>query len=200
MEIRTLKPADIDRVAQVERTAWGDMAATPDTIRKRARVFEDGSIVAVQDGEIQGYAAAQLTRHLSTGTWAEQTDDGALAASHVPDGRLAYGVSMSAMPGVKGEGVAFHVVAHYARIFLGTGRCSALCVGSRLPGFARWKKRNGSDAALADYVQPSDDGRPRDPELRLYASNGFNVLWELPDYFPDAESLNHGAMVIRTTL
>lgn len=197
MEIREMAADDIDQVAHVETVAWGDMAATPDIIAARARVFGEGSLVAVQDGQIVGYAAAQLTDQISTKSWAVQTDNGTLERTHEPDGRLAYGVSMSALPGVSGEGVAFHVIAHYTRIFLGTGRCSALCVGSRLPGFARWVKKQGHDSTLANYVRLAPNGRPKDPELRLYAANGFRVLWELPGYFPDRDSMDHGAMVIR---
>lgn len=198
MEIRTIEPTDVDAVAEVERIAWGDAAASAETIATRADVFPEGSIVAVEDGKIVGYAAAQLTAQISTKSWAEQTDNGEIRASHVPEGRLAYGVSMSALPGVSGEGVAAHVIAYYTDAFLGSGRCSALCLGSRLPGFSRWSARAENSGDLGEYVLPTPDGRVRDPELRLYAKNGFQVLWELPEYFPDPESCDHGAMIVRT--
>lgn len=198
MEIREMVPGDIDQVVQIEKVAWGDRAATRDIIGVRADVFGCGSLVAVQTGKIVGYAAAQLTDHISTHSWAKQTDNGMLEQTHRPYGRLAYGVSMSASPGVRGEGVAFHVIAHYTKIFLDSGRCSALCVGSRLPGFARWTEKNGQSGALTSYVQSMPDGRPKDPELRLYAASGFRILWELPYYFPDQASMDHGAMVIRS--
>ena len=198
MEIRKIEPEDLDAVLDVERTAWGESAATRQSVVARAAAFHEGSIVAVLNGQIVGYAAAQLTDKISTGTWAEQTDDGNISNTHVPDGRLAYGVSMSALPGISGEGVAHHVVAHYADIFLTSGRCSALCLGSRLPGYARWVRLPDTSGNLDDYVKLQHNGRVRDPELRLYASNGFDVLWSLPGYFPDAASLDHGAMVVRT--
>ena len=198
MEIREMVPDDIDQVVHVEKVAWGMMAAPAEIVAARANIFGDGSIVAVQDGKIVGYAAAQLTDQVSTKSWGAQTDSGLLRRTHTPNGRLAYGVSMSALPGVSGDGVAFHVIAHYAKIFLKTGRCSALCLGSRLPGLARWVENHDQDSSLASYVQPASNGRPKDPELRLYAANGFRVLWELPNYFPDKASIDHGAMVIRT--
>lgn len=198
MEIRNLEPGDLDTVAEVERIAWGEGAASRETIKTRAEVFPDGSIVAVDEGRIVGYAAAQLTAQISTKSWAEQTDNGEIRGSHVPEGRLAYGVSMSALPGISGEGVARYVIAHYTNIFLGTGRCSALCLGSRLPGFSRWSARQDNSGDLGEYVLPTPEGRVRDPELRLYAKNGFNVLWELPEYFPDPDSCDHGAMIVRT--
>lgn len=196
MEVRTLRPSDVPVVAEVERIAWGEQGATPDVIAKRAEVFEKGSIVVVKDDVIVGYAASQLTDKISTGSWSAQTDDGQIAGSHVPGGSLAYGVSMSARPGLSGKGVAYHVIAYYADMYLGGG-CQALCVGSRVPGFAKWHAAN-PDMSLQDYLKPMDDGRSRDPEIRLYNSGDFRVLWGLPDYYPDNKSEGHGAMMIRT--
>lgn len=196
MKVRTIRPADVAEVAEVEAIAWGPNAATPETIARRASVFEKGSIVVLEGEQIVGYAASQLTDHISTASWGTQTDDGQIEGSHSPDGAIAYGVSMSARPGVSGKGVAHHVIAEYTRMYLGGG-CRAMCVGSRVPGFARWRESH-PEAALRDYVQPGQDGRFRDPELRLYAGNGFNLLWEMPDYYPDDKSAGHGAMMIRT--
>ena len=200
MHIRTMEPRDLEEVAKVEQVAWGPQAASPETIAARAETFAAGSIVAIQNGRIVGYAASQLRKHISTGTWAEQTDDGTIRRSHAPNGRLAYGVSMSALPGLGGESVAQHVIKHYAELYLASGYASALCVGSRLPGLARWNAAQQCETPLADYVHLESGNRPRDPELRLYAASGFSVLWPLPGYFPDEASLGHGAMMVRSTL
>lgn len=196
MHVRTIRPSDIAEVAQVEAIAWGENAASPQTIARRAEVFEQGSIVVIEGDQIVGYAASQLTDYISTSSWADQTGDGTIEATHCPEGAIAYGVSMSARPGVSGKGVAHHVIAEYTRMYLGGG-CRAMCVGSRVPGFARWLEAH-PNAQLKDYVQPAQDGRFRDPELRLYAGNGFGLLWEMPDYYPDDKSAGHGAMMIRT--
>lgn len=197
MKVRTIRPGDVAEVAEVEAIAWGPNAATPETIARRASVFEKGSIVVLDGDRIIGYAASQLTDSISTASWDVQTDDGQIEASHRPDGAIAYGVSMSARPGVSGKGVAHHVIEEYTRMYLGSG-CRAMCVGSRVPGFAKWSKTQ-ADACLKSYVQPGQDGRFRDPELRLYAGNGFDLLWEMPGYYPDEKSGGHGAMMIRTT-
>jgi len=196
MKVRPLEPQDVCLAAEVEQVAWGDAAASMETIAGRARVFAPGSIVVEQDGRVVGYAAAQLTDHLSTLSWADQTDEGRIAQTHIPDGKLAYGVSMSARPGVGGAGVAAEVVGYYAKLFLGGG-CRALCVGSRLPGYRRWAQ-DRTDAALGTYLSRGESGEPRDPEMRLYARLGFRLLWEMPGYYPDPESGGHGAMMVRT--
>lgn len=197
MHIRTLNPNDLDIVLEIEQFAWGDSAASAEMLTARAAAFEAGSIVAVHEGRTVGYAAAQLTDHLSTKPWAVQTGGGTVTSTHRPEGRLAYGVSMSALPGIQGKSVAYHVIEYYADLFLGTGRCDALCVGSRVPGFARWAARPETSGRLADYLNLLANGRPCDPELRLYAANGFELIWGLPNYFPDTKSQNHGAMMLR---
>lgn len=196
MKVRTMRPEDIAEVAEVEKIAWGPLAASVETIVRRAAVFEKGSIVVIEKGRIVGYAASQLTDQISTKSWDVQTDFGQIAESHTPEGAIAYGVSMSARPGVSGKGVAHHVIDAYSKMYLGGG-CRAMCVGSRVPGFAKWLRSN-KDGKLPDYVSRQTDGRFRDPELRLYAANGFDLLWDMPDYFPDEKSAGHGAMMIRT--
>lgn len=198
MKVRTIRPCDVREVAEVEAIAWGENAATAETIARRASVFEKGSIVVCDGDTIVGYAASQLTDKVSTESWSTQTDAGLIEASHTPGGAIAYGVSMSARPGVSGKGVAFHVIRYYADMYLGGG-CRALCVGSRVPGYARWSAAN-TNRGLQDYLTPGDDGRFRDPELRLYASNGFQFLWAMPGYYPDEKSGGHGAMLIRNQL
>ncbi|MFY0596294.1 MAG: hypothetical protein JXQ85_07685 [Cognatishimia sp.] len=198
MIVRTMCPKDIAEVAEVEKIAWGPLAASKETIAQRSAVFEKGSIVVIEKGQVVGYAASQLTDHISTKSWDAQTDCGQIAQSHRPEGAIAYGVSMSARPGVSGKGVAHHVIDAYTKMYLGGG-CRAMCVGSRVPGFVKWIRHN-QDGNLTDYVVPQTDGRFRDPELRLYAANGFNLLWDMPDYFPDEKSAGHGAMMIRTQM
>lgn len=191
-----MKPEDIDQVVQVEQTAWGDAAATPGQIKQRASVFPEGSIVAEdQNGKIIGYAAAQLVNSISTKSWNEQTDNGCIINTHDPDGQIAYGVSMSALPEAANYGVGAHVIAHYHDIFIKSKRCSILCLGSRLPGFKRFQEKQKE--GIKTYLASTSGGYSRDPELRLYQKNGFQLLWEIPDYFNDPDSLDYGAMIVR---
>lgn len=196
MDIRKFEINDLDAVVEIEKKAWASNSASVDMIKTRANVFPDGSIVAIKDNRIVGYAAAQLVNHISTGTWANQTDGGQIARTHSDEGKIAYGVNMSALPVAASESVAEHVIGHYYDIFIGSGRCELLCLGSRLPGYAKWIK-NGNGSRLSEYLKPQDNGRVRDPELYLYQKHGFGVLWGLPEYFPDVSSANAGAMVYR---
>ena len=194
--IRTMKTEDISQVQKIEQIAWGDAAATVDQIKQRSSVFPEGSIVAEDDKvKIIGYASAQLVQSISTKSWEQQTDNGYITNTHDPDGQIAYGVGMSALPEGAHYGGGAHVIAHYHDIFIKSKRCSILCLGSRLPGFERWNKKHQGDIKM--YLTQNSGSYSQDPELRLYQKNGFQLLWEIPNYFDDPSSLDYGAMIVR---
>ncbi len=196
MIIRTMNEQDIEQVNGIERVAWGDSAATLDQISERMRVFPEGSVVAqTSDGKLIGYASSQLVNQISNKSWDLQTDSGTIKATHFETGTIAYGVSMSALPEGAKYSVGAAIIQHYYDIFIKSKRCSVLCLGSRLPGFKRWQLENNGD--IKQYLAQSFGGFSRDPELRLYQKNGFQLLWEIPDYYPDVDSDNYGAMIVQ---
>ena len=196
MLIRTMKIEDIAAVVGIERVAWGESAATVEQIRLRAQTFAEGSIVA-QDasGKLVGYASSQLVDQISTKTWAAQTDGGNISKTHIPTGNIAYGVSMSALPEAANHSIGSLIIKYYYQIYVASGRCSLLCLGSRLPGFKRW--RSETQGNIKTYLAETFNGYSRDPELRLYQKNGFELLWEIEDYYPDEQSHNFGAMIVQ---
>jgi len=191
-----MKIEDIEAVANIERVAWGESAATLEQISMRARTFAEGSIVA-QDatGKLVGYASSQLVDQISTKTWAAQTDEGTISSTHTPSGSIAYGVSMSALPEAANYSIGSLIIRHYHQIYIASGRCSLLCLGSRLPGFKRWHRE--TQGTIKKYLAQTFNGYSRDPELRLYQKNGFQLLWEIEDYYPDEDSRNFGAMIVQ---
>lgn len=196
MNIRQMKISDITQVQSIEQTAWGDSAATYEQIKKRFKIFPTGSVVIENEaGKLVGYAAAQLVNEISTKSWAEQTDNGFITHTHVPKGQIAYGVSMSALPEGAKYGVGSIVIQHYYEIFISSGLCSVLCLGSRLPGYSKWYEKNQGN--IKSYLSHATSGFSRDPELRLYQKNGFQLLWEIEGYYPDRDSLDYGAMIVQ---
>ena len=196
MKIRTINEDDIREVADIEQRVWGEEGATADQIAARMNTFPLGSIVAeLPNGELAGYAVAQFVSHISTGSWADQTDNGMIAKTHRPDGAIAYGVNMSVPPEGARYGISGAVINYYYDEFITKGKCSLLCLGSRLPGYRRWHEKYGG--SIRNYLSLTSKGLSIDPELRLYQKNGFRLLWSIPDYFPDNASMNYGAMIGR---
>ncbi|MEH6444295.1 MAG: hypothetical protein V7784_10380 [Oceanospirillaceae bacterium] len=196
MIIRTMTEQDIEKVNAIEKTAWGDSAATFNQIRERMEIFPEGSIVAeIKTGKLIGYASSQLVNQISNKSWAAQTDNGTIKQTHLDGGSIAYGVSMSALPEGAKYSVGAAIIQHYYNIFIKSKRCSVLCLGSRLPGFNRWQLENKGD--IKQYLEQSFGGYSRDPELRLYQKNGFQLLWEISNYYPDTASQDYGAMIVQ---
>lgn len=194
MHIRTMKMSDIEAVIAIENQVWGAGGASAGQIRSRQEICPEGSVVAEHiNGEIAGYAAAQRISSLGQQTWAQVTDNGTLRTTHVPDGPIAFGVGMSVLPQAARFGVSGLIIQHYARTFIAEGGCQLMTLGSRLPGYARWKEQHGG--SVQAYLDTSRRGRSVDPELCLYQKAGFGLLWPVRSYFPDPASLDWGAII-----
>lgn len=197
MLIVPITQTDIQEVAALEAQVWGEAAASPGRIRSRADVFPDGSLIArLPSGSLAGYVVVQRVSHISTGSWTEQTDGGLIAATHRPDGGLLYGVNLSVLPEGAKHGVSRALIDYCYETFVRSGPCAGICLGSRVPGFARWAKQNSPN--IRQYLSLRSGEFSRDPELRIYQRNGFRLLWALDQYFEDPDSLNYGAMIVRT--
>jgi hypothetical protein len=195
--IRNFQTQDLAAVLALEHAVWGEGAAGREQILSRHAVFAIGSVVVADDaGRIVGYAAAQKVDALSMNDWNAQTDRGLIAATHRPQGAIAYGVGMSALPEAAHVGAARMIIAHYHDIFLVAGACRLLSLGARAPGYARWRA-GSSGRNFGEYLATARNGYAIDPELRLYQKNGFRMCWPLPGYFPDSDSEDYGVMIVR---
>lgn len=198
MIIREMQLCDTQSIIEIEKRAWDDNAATQEQIIERHKTFSNGSIVAEDSqGKVIGYAVVQLVNHISTKPWSIQTDNGRIKTTHKPLGKIVYGVNMSSLPEAakEGDGFGANVISYCLETFLRTDNCHAICLGSRLPGYQKWKQR--SHLSIDEYLKIKRGRYSRDRELRLYQKNGFQFLWKLDDYYPDPESMNYGAMIIQ---
>lgn len=195
MLIRQFQEKDLNAVCEIERIAWGsEGAAKAEQILNRARICPEGSIVAEHlNGEVVGYAAAQRVARLSTASWDEVTDNGHLQRSHVANGPIAFGVGMSVLPSAARFGVSGAIIRTYAQTFVRDGGCHLLALGSRLPGFRRWRQQYGG--SVQQYLDLQRKGFSVDPELCLYEKAGFRLMWPVAQYYPDPESENWGAII-----
>ena len=71
--------------------------------------------------------------------------------------------------------------------------------GAVLPGYRRYRERQGALDAY-DYCMTRRGNHPVDPLLAMYEAIGFFVRDRdhvVAEYFPDDDSMNHGAIVVR---
>jgi len=196
MKIRKLVSGDVAKLVLLEQEVWGGDGASEEQIVSRAEVFPDGSLVAELDsGTLIGYAVVQRVDAISTKSWAEQTDEGLLIGTHRLNGKILYGVNLSVVAQGSKYGVSGAFIEYCISTFVTTGNCNALCLGSRLPGFARWRSKTGGK--IRDYLGRKNKGYFCDPELKIYQKHGFSFLWEMENYFIDPDSCDYGAMIVR---
>jgi hypothetical protein len=124
----------------------------------------------------------------NTQDWEEMSGHGTLA-THQPSGDCAFGLDLSVRPDAGNKagddliekGILCCVVLENRRgVFL----------GSRVPSY----RKRAHCWTIEEHVF-GKDGRTRDPEIRLYQSEGFQVVKIVPGYMEDPESLNYGVLM-----
>lgn len=193
-------------MVQVEEEAWKDPAhrATASMFASRISTYRAGVFVAEFDGRIVGHAALQKVDpdHFDQGfTWERLTDSGFIARSHNPLGQALYGVNLSVSPKAPPGTIGF--LMSRAKLLCITIGALGIYVSPRIPSLRRFLEKQpggiegGRDdliRAANDYVSMTHKGELRDPELRMYARGGAQIVRVLPDFFPDNDSLNFGAL------
>ncbi len=204
MEIRLAKSEDLDGIMAIEEEAFAKAGygtiATYELMQERITLCNTGVpgwfYVAVQNGEVEGYAVYQPTRQMpdQCTTWELSTDNGTLKNTFDPKGETVFGVSIGTKEGAP---------AHTADMLLRAAIEACISSGkkrfmfcSRLPGFQDVALRG---VAPEEYWQLKDEsGAPKDWLLKYF----HDVLGVFPcrflrnGYVPDIESGGHAALVV----
>jgi hypothetical protein len=192
---------EIEKIVQLETAVWGENGAGADKISARLNIFPAGSYIAENknSGEIVGYVCFQQVgdlREQDNLTWFDITDEGFTTKSHQPNGEYLYGISLSVHYSMNGKKLAQALIAQ-AFLFMFTFNKKGYFVGSRIPMFKRYRIQYPQTTA-ADYVKiRRENGNLYDYELHMYHAIGLNpiVAKVLPDFFPDPDSENYGALL-----
>lgn len=192
---------EIDRIAILEQAVWGDNGADANKIESRLIVFPEGSYVAedIKTKKIVGYVCFQQVADLrkqDSLSWSSITDDGLTTRSHQPDGEYLYGISLSVHYSMNGKKLS-NALGAQTYLYMLANKKKGFFVGSRIPMFKGYRKEH-PDTTAEEYVKlRKENGDLYDYELRLYHKISFvpTVAKVLPDFFPDEDSLNYGALL-----
>lgn len=188
----------LTKLAQLEKEVWGNTGANKEQIHTRIQSFPAGNIIAIHKGRIVGYVVFQYVNDLvqhADFTWSEITDQGTLKKSHQINGEFVYGVNLSVHRSMTGYQLGNALILQVWANMIEKNKRGCF-VGSRIPGFKKYLNKHPNTTVI-EYVQLRHRGKARDPELRLYESEGLKVIKVLPDYFPDPPSLNYGVLIYR---
>lgn len=201
IEIRQAGVEDIAGIEILEKKVWPHFYATESQIRSRIEVFPEGSIIAFDQkkGKVAGYLCMMFLDYEPDqfpASWNEITSSGT-TKNHKPDGKYAYGVTLTVAPGYHGLGKKLQL---WGWMLVTKYRKKGAYLGSRIPGFKAYKDQN-PEASVEDYVYGSrENGCSLDPELAYYQRSGFSIQRIFSDFEPDPESLNHGVLIFQRNI
>ncbi len=192
---RSAEISEVSQIVELEKSVWKEQAATSEQIKARIKNFPRGNFVALYENKIVAYCSIEYTEDLKEKkfSWNEITDKGFTINSHKQSGEYVYGINLSVHHSMNGYKLGNRVIFFGILIVIEDNK-KGVFIGSRLPGFAAYKKRYPETRA-EEYANLKRNGRRRDYELSMYESEGFNLIKILPNYFYDPASLNYGALV-----
>lgn len=201
--IRNATPQDLDQILQVEQN-WPETARAPrEKFIVRLQKFPDGFFVAEQDEQLLATITA-CPLHYDPAQPGKLKDWGAVTNQGFfhDIGPFTEYNSLYIVSGVidsrhRGGDLFESMVAREVRLARELGFAYVLA-GAVLPGYARYCEKHGALPA-ADYVFLRHGQHWVDPLLDLYARIGFTVpdrQHVIKDYFPDAASRDHAALVV----
>jgi len=191
---RFLTPRDVPALMSLEARQWTtEQAADAGTMRRRIEAHPDlcVGVFCRRTGEALAslfMKPVQPERIAQARNWYEcaSLDDGARDSGT----RSLFGISLTSVDGA----AAWALIRFFWPHALRAG-WREIYLGSPLPGLARALRAEPS-LEPARYASLTRGGLPADPQLRYYHRRGFKQIVAVrPDYFPHAESLDHGAVL-----
>ena len=174
-----------------------------DELRALAREFPEGGVV-VLDGDTPVAMGLGIRIHFDFSHTQHSIRDlvGVDGGSgHVPDGDWYYGTSIAVLPGYRRRGIGRRLYDMRKQICRDLN-LAGIVAGGVIPGYADHK----GEMSAADYVAKVSAGELYDATLTMQIANGFEargviadyitdpavnswaslIVWENPDYNPDA--------------
>lgn len=193
---REVTVSDVAALRALELEKWGAEGASEEVLRKR---IENTPGFCWASFNQAGDALASLfvmgvkkERALESPDWFATTDHGT-GASHDPAASHWFGISLSSTDSHAGSEVIVEAVTEVLRRGV-----REVYLGSPVPGFKRWLKRNPGGRVEA-YVELQEKERApsidTDPLLSFYLQLGFKIVRTRPAYFPNEGSLDHGVLI-----
>lgn len=196
--IRQLKLSDIPRAIEVEKAAWQnhcpeDYLFKPEHLMSQIKTFHEGVLGAFAGAILVGFAVTEIVSSLfaeSVTTWDEMTDKGYIRGTHCAAGDTMYGVDLSVHPCAP-HGVSEQLLHEGSRLAIKLS-LKRVILGGRIPSYHKYADKMSAE----EYVKTRrSSGRLLDPELQIYTESGLRVIKVLPNYMPDAESMNFGVLL-----
>lgn len=200
MDLRRARPSDVERLAELNREAYPDLAGDgvvfeASQIAEHQRVFSRGQLVVEDGGRVVGAIATLLVPSrtaLAQHTWHEITGGG-LFGTHDPSGDALYLADVYVDPSAWGRGVGAALYAALWDLCRET-RAHRVVAGGRLWGYADVADQMTPQRYVDDVVR----GLRKDRVLTSQLRAGFVVEGVLEGYLDDWRSRSYATLLVWT--
>ncbi|MBI2439444.1 MAG: GNAT family N-acetyltransferase [Candidatus Moranbacteria bacterium] len=124
-----------------------------------------------------------------TKSWESISGNGTLS-THNEDGDVSFGLDLSVDPKFRGLGAQDILIQKAFLICVVFGKKKGVFLGSRAPKLHRQTKTMSAE----DHIF-GKNGKSRDPEVRMYQTEGFFIRKIIPGYMEDPDSLDYGVLM-----
>ncbi|MFJ7745462.1 GNAT family N-acetyltransferase [Peribacillus sp. NPDC097295] len=194
MEIRNMKPGDIDEIIAMQATCFPGMDPWKrDQLESHLEIFPEGQFVAEYDGKVIGSCSSLIInfdeyddRH----TWDDVTDNGYIT-NHNPDGYNLYGIEVMVHPKFRRMKIGQRLYDSRKEL-AAQMNLKSIIIGGRIPNYHKY----ADELLPREYVKEVQLHKIYDPVLSFQLLNGFTLMRINPNYLPDDLASNKYATLM----
>lgn len=190
------------QIASINQITWGDLTLpkyiwTEEIMIEQLNRYPELIYVAL-DMETLEVAASGTTlcttieRAMHCSSW-EDISGYRTLSTHDPDGDVIFGVDLTVAPKYQALGLSGKIINTAFITSVIGGRKKGALLGARVPAY----QKHAAKRSIEEHVFGTESNpKTRDPEIKLYMSEGFRPLRIIPNYMDDEESLNYGVLMM----
>lgn len=203
VEVRQANLSDIDAIMKVENEWPEYQRASRDKMLSRLRKFPEGFWLFLRQGEVVGMQTSCPIRYepdapVGLKNWDAVTNNGYLPDIDLEKANALYVVSGVINQKARG-GTTYSLFCDPPVKLAEKMGLQYVLSGAKLPGYDAYCRRHG-DIPARDYAFLTLNGCLVDPFLEMLRGFAFTVPDRdhvIPEFYPDRQSRNYGAIVVR---
>ena len=192
--VRPTEATDVSALLQLQERVYPTIAPwRRDQLSRQLKMFPQGQLVAVRDGELLGCASSLVIvwdEWADEHTWKQITASGTFQ-THNPKGFTLYGAEVFVDPKTRGQRVG-HLLYEGRRQLCKQLNLRRIIACGRLPGYHAL----ANEISVELYAKKVRWGDLQDPVLSFQLREGFRYCGIMSDYLPeDIESCGQASLI-----
>lgn len=197
VELKLLKIKDYDEVKAIMKEVYAGVADPfweKDQLRKLIKLFPDGQVAVMINGEIAGCALSILVNYdkfSDAHTYAQITGNYSFD-THDPEGETLYGVDVFVRPKYRGLKLGRRLY-EYRQQLCESMNLKAIIFGGRIPNYHIYS----DELKPREYIERVKVKQIKDPVLNFHLSNDFQPVRVIKGYLEGDEASEEYAVLLK---